>query len=327
MREIPKVELHLHHEGAAPPAFIRGLAKEKGVDLSGIFREDGSYAFRDFVHFLSVYEAATSVLTSPKDYARLTRAVLEESAANGVVYSETFLSPDFCGGGDVEAWRDYLAAIREAAEEAERDFGITLRGIVTCIRHFGPEAAKPIALCAAETAGDWLTGFGMAGDEMKGKPADFTWAFDCAREAGLRLTVHAGEWGGAKSVRDALAALRPERIGHGVQAIDDLALVDDLAEQGIVLECCPGSNVALGVCPGWSAHPIQRLRDRGVKVTVSTDDPPFFHTTMTGEYENLAATFGWGEEDFAEINATAIDAAFCDEATKDKIRKKLGDRT
>ncbi|GAA5070572.1 adenosine deaminase [Roseibacterium beibuensis] len=327
MREIPKVELHLHHEGAAPPAFIRGLAKEKGVDLSGIFREDGSYAFRDFVHFLSVYEAATSVLTSPKDYARLTRAVLEESAANGVVYSETFLSPDFCGGGDVEAWRDYLAAIREAAEEAERDFGITLRGIVTCIRHFGPEAAKPIALCAAETAGDWLTGFGMAGDEMKGKPADFTWAFDCAREAGLRLTVHAGEWGGAKSVRDALAALRPERIGHGVQAIDDLALVDDLAEQGIVLECCPGSNVALGVCPGWSAHPIQRLRDRGVKVTVSTDDPPFFHTTMTAEYENLAATFGWGEEDFAEINATAIDAAFCDEATKDKIRKKLGDRT
>ncbi|MBY6203152.1 adenosine deaminase [Maritalea mobilis] len=327
MREIPKVELHLHHEGAAPPAFIRGLAKEKGVDLSGIFREDGSYAFRDFVHFLSVYEAATSVLTSPEDYARLTRAVLEESAANGVVYSETFLSPDFCGGGDVDAWRDYLAAIREAAEEAERDFGITLRGIVTCIRHFGPEAAKPIALCAAETVGDWLTGFGMAGDEMKGKPADFTWAFDCAREAGLRLTVHAGEWGGAKSVRDALVALRPERIGHGVQSIDDLALVDDLAEQGIVLECCPGSNVALGVYPGWSAHPIQRLRDRGVKVTVSTDDPPFFHTTMTAEYENLAATFGWGEEDFAEINANAIDAAFCDEATKDKIRKKLGDRT
>ncbi|AHM05877.1 Adenosine deaminase [Roseibacterium elongatum DSM 19469] len=327
MRQIPKVELHLHHEGAAPPSFIRGLAGEKGVDLSGIFREDGSYAFRDFVHFLSVYEAATSVLTSPEDYARLTRAVLEESAAHGVVYSETFLSPDFCGGGDVAAWREYLLAIREAADGAERDLGITLRGIVTCIRHFGPEAAKPIAICAAETAGDWLTGFGMAGDEMKGQPSDFIWAFDCAREAGLRLTVHAGEWGGAASVRDALAALRPDRIGHGVQAIDDLALVDDLAEQGIVLECCPGSNVALGVYPTWSAHPIQRLRARGVKVTVSTDDPPFFHTTMTAEYERLAASFGWGEEDFAEINATAIDAAFCDAATKDTIRKKLGDRT
>jgi adenosine deaminase len=325
MRDLPKVELHLHHEGAAPPAFIRGLAQEKGVDLSGIFREDGSYAYRDFWHFLTVYEAATSVLQTPEDYARLTRAVLEESAAQGVVYSETFLSPDFCGGGDVDAWRDYLHAIRETAEAAERDLGITLRGIVTCIRHFGPERARPIARCAAETAGDWLVGFGMAGDEMKGKPGDFRWAFDCAREAGLRITVHAGEWGGAASVRDALEALRPERIGHGVQAIDDPALVDRLAEDGIVLEVCPGSNVTLGVFPSWQEHPIEKLRDRGVKVTVSTDDPPFFHTTMTAEYENLARTFGWDEEILGVIAHTSLDAAFCDAATKEKIAKRLGD--
>ncbi|MCU4654965.1 adenosine deaminase [Roseibacterium sp. SDUM158016] len=325
MRDLPKIELHLHHEGAAPPSFIRGLAKEKGVDLSGIFTEDGGYAYRDFWHFLSVYEAATSVLQSPEDYARLTRAVLEESAANGVVYSETFLSPDFCGGGDIAAWREYLAAIREAADEAERDLGITLRGIVTCIRHFGPERARPIAECAADTAGDWLVGFGMAGDELKGKPSDFLWAFQCAREAGLRITVHAGEWGGAASVRDALDALHPERIGHGVQAIEDLALVDRLAEDGIVLECCPGSNVTLGVFESWRAHPIETLRERGVKVTVSTDDPPFFGISMTSDYENLARTFGWDEEVFAEVNRTALDAAFCDAATKEKIAKKLGD--
>jgi adenosine deaminase len=327
MRDIPKIELHLHLEGGAPPAFIRGLAKEKHVDLSGIFREDGGYTYRDFWHFLQVYEAATSVLTTPEDYARLTTAVLEECAANGVVYAETFLSPDFCGGGDVAAWRDYLHAIREAAEAAERSHGITLRGIVTCIRHFGPDRARPIAICAAETAGDWLTGFGMAGDELKGKPADFRYAFDCAREAGLRITVHAGEWGGAQSVRDALDALNPERIGHGVQAIDDPALVDRLAEDGIVLECCPGSNVFLGVYPDWRSHPIERLRERGVKVTVSTDDPPFFGITMTSEYENLNRHFGWDEEIFAEINRTALDAAFCDAATKDKIAKKLGEST
>jgi adenosine deaminase len=325
MKDLPKIELHLHHEGAAPPAFIRGLAREKGVDLSGIFREDGSYAFRDFWHFLTVYEAATSVLRTPEDFARLTRAVLEQSAAHGVVYSETFLSPDFCGGGDVDAWREYLTAIREAAETAERDFGITLRGIVTCIRHFGPERARPVAVAAAETAGDWLVGFGMAGDETRGKPGDFRWAFDCAREAGLRITVHAGEWGGAQSVRDALDALNPERLGHGVQAIEDPALVDRLAEDGIVLECCPGSNVALGVFPSWGEHPIETLRARGVKVTVSTDDPPFFHTTMTSEYEHLAEAFGWDGEVFAEINRTALDAAFCDAATKEKIAKKLGD--
>src|SRR6056297_3453170 len=139
MKDLKKIELHLHLEGGAPPAFIRGLAAEKKTDISGIFNPDGSYAYRDFWHFLEVYEAATSVLTRPEDYARLTRAVLEESAAAGVVYSETFLSPDFCGGRDVGAWTDYLPAIREAAEEAERQDGITLRGIVTCIRHFGPE--------------------------------------------------------------------------------------------------------------------------------------------------------------------------------------------
>ena len=183
---LPKVELHLHLEGAAPPAFIRGLAAEKSVDLSGIFDERGAYKYKDFWDFLRVYEAATSVLTTPEDYARLTRAVLEESAASGVVYSETFLSPDFCGGRDVGAWREYLAAIREAADAAETADGIILRGIVTCIRHFGPDKARETAICAAETAGDWIVGFGIAGDELAGKPQDFAWSFDCAREAGLR---------------------------------------------------------------------------------------------------------------------------------------------
>ena len=129
-----------------PPAFVRGLAKEKSVDLSGIFDERGDYAYTDFWDFLKVYEAATSVLQTPDDYARLTRAVLEESAASGVIYSETFLSPDFCGNRDVGAWKEYLHAIREAADRAERQDGIILRGIVTCIRHFGPEKARETAL-------------------------------------------------------------------------------------------------------------------------------------------------------------------------------------
>jgi len=322
-RDYPKVELHLHIEGAAPPAFVRGLAQEKGVDLTGVFAADGSYSYTDFWHFLKVYEAATSMLTGPEDYARLTRAVLAESAAAGVVYSETFLSPDFCGGRDVGAWTDYLHAIREAAEEAERQDGITLRGIVTCIRHFGPGKAKETALCAAETAGDWLVGFGIAGDEKAGRPGDFAYAFDMAREAGLRLTAHAGEWGGPDSVRDALRDLKVERIGHGVRAIEDPALVDRLAEDGVVLEVCPGSNVALGIYPTWTDHPVARLREKGVKVTVSTDDPPFFHTTMTHEFDRLADAFGWKEGDFAALNRTALDAAFCDETTRARVVDRL----
>jgi len=319
---IPKAELHLHLEGAAPPAFVRGLAREKAIDISGIFDADGNYAFRDFRHFLKVYEAATSVLTTPEDYRRLTMAVLEESAASGVIYSETFLSPDFCGGGDLAAWREYLAAIREAADEAGRSLGITLRGIVTCIRHFGPERARAVALCAAETAGDWVCGFGIAGDEGAGRLADFAWAFDCAREAGLRLTMHAGEWNGPAEVRDALA-LGAERIGHGVRAAEDLALVDELAERGTVLEVCPGSNIALGIYPGWRQHPIGLLHDRGVRVTVSTDDPPFFRTTMEREFARLAEAFDWDEGVFARLNRTAMEAAFCDAATREAILKRL----
>ncbi|NIZ59982.1 adenosine deaminase [Sedimentitalea sp. CY04] len=321
--DLPKIELHLHHEGAAPPAFIRQLAHEKKMDLSGIFRADGSYDFRDFTHFLSVYEAASEVLTGPEEFRRLTLAILEESAANGVVYTESFISPDFCGGGDLHAWKDYLAAIQDAAGEAEAKFGITLRGVVTCVRHFGAETAKKAAQCAADTAGDWVVGFGMGGNEGMFSQGDFAWSFDCAREAGLRLTTHAGEFGGPESVRDAVRNLGVERIGHGVRAIEDADLVHELVDRGTVLEVCPGSNVVLGLYPNFSAHPIARLRDAGVAVTVSTDDPPFFHTTMRREYEMLSKAFGWDADDFAALNATALAAAFCDDATRERVQKRL----
>ena len=325
-RQWPKVELHLHLEGAAPPAFIRGLAAEKNMDISGIFDPGGNYAYRDFWDFLRVYEAATETLKTPQDYHRLTLAVLEESAASGVVYSEAFLSPDFCGGRDLAAWKEYLHAIREAADIAATTMGITLRGIVTPIRHFGPDKARQTAICAAETAGDWIVGFGLAGDEKISQPKDFRWSFDAAREAGLRLTCHAGEWGGPESVRDAIRDLEVERIGHGVRAIEDSALVDEIAEQGLVLEVCPGSNIALGLYSGWRQHPIGRLYTQGVKVTISTDDPPFFHTTMNNEYDRLAEAFDWDQGVFDQIARTSIDAAFCDADTRASIVKTLESR-
>ena len=206
--------------------------------------------------------------------------------------------------------------------EMMRKQGIDSRGIVTMIRHFGPERGKKTALCAAETAGGWITGFGMGGAEAVGRATDFAWGYDAAREAGLGLTCHAGEWGGPASIRSALE-LGVTRLGHGVQAIEDPALVEELAERGVVLEVCPGSNVALGVAADWPSHPIARLRDAGVKVTVSTDDPPFFHTTMTHEYDRLADAFRWGEAEFNQINQWAVDAAFCDPATKDRLRKEF----
>ncbi len=327
LKTLPKVELHLHLEGAAPPEFIRRLAQEKHMNLSGIFAPDGGYAYDGFVDFLRVYEAATATLQSPEDYHRLTRAVLQHSAENGVIYTEAFLSPDFCGGRDLSAWREYLHAIQEAADLEEKNSGILMRGIVTPIRHFGPQKARETALCAAETAGDWVVGLGMGGDENAFRAADFAYAFDMAREAGLRLTSHAGEFGGPQSVRDTLSALRVERIGHGVRAIEDADLVAELAQKGVTLEVCPGSNIALGLYADLAAHPIQKLRDAGVPVTVSTDDPPFFHTTMTAEYEGLAQAFHWGPDAFTNLNETAAKAAFCDARTRAALLKKLEPQT
>ena len=319
----PKVELHLHLEGAAPPAFIRGLARKRHMDLSGLFTESGGYRFKDFWEFLKVYEAAVTTLQTPQDFHDLTLAVLEESARSGVVYTEVFLSPDFCGNRDLGAWREYLHAIEEAAAVAETAMGITMRGIVTCIRHWGPDKAREAARCAAETAGGFITGFGLAGDEKVAKHKDFAYSFDMTREAGLRLTAHAGEWGGPQSVRDALTDLRVERIGHGARAIEDLALVDEIAERGVVLELCPGSNVALGLYPSFRKHPIGEMHRRGVKVTISTDDPPFFHTTMEREYQMLHEAFDWDDGVFSAIARTSLDAAFCDADTKARIRKTL----
>lgn len=322
-KQMPKVELHTHLEGCAPPAFIAGLAREKKIDISGIFDADGGYAFRDFDHFLKVYEAACTPLQTPDDFRRLTLAVLEQAAEHGVVYMETFVSPDFCGGGDLDAWRDYLAAMQDAATQAEATMGITLRGIVTGIRHFGPDQCKVAARCAAETRGDFITGYGMAGGEMVGRPGDYAYSFDMAREAGLRLTCHAGEWGGASMVAETIRDLGVERIGHGIGAIDDRNLLQEIAEKDIVLEVCPGSNVVLKAVADWGAHPIAKLRDAGVRVTVSTDDPPFFHTTMTDEYAMLARTFGWDANDFKALNETALAAAFCDDATRARVAKRL----
>lgn len=317
--KTPKTELHLHIEGAAPPEFIRALAKEKNVDLSRIFDADGGYKWADFADFLNTYEAACSVLQGPDDFKRLTEAVLAQSAAHGVVYTELFLSPDFCGGGDLVAWQEYLAAMTEGAEVARATHGIETRFISSCIRHFGPEKAENIAKITVETKGHMLTSFGMGGEERHLKAADFAKAFAIAGEAGLGLTSHAGEICGADSVIETLDHLHVSRIGHGVRSIEDAALVERLVRDGIVLEVNPGSNISLSVYPNWADHPINKLRDAGVLVTVSTDDPPYFHTDMTQEYSKLEEVFGWTLEDFNTSNRAAMQAAFCDDETRQRL--------
>lgn len=319
-RALPKTELHLHLEGAAPPAFIRGLAVEKGVDLSRVFDAAGHYAWHDFAAFLATYEAACSVLRDPEDFGPLTEAVLRASEAEGVIYTEVFLAPDLCGGGDPGAWPEYLAAILEGAARVP---GVTARFIPTAIRHFGSERAEAAARVTVANPHAHVTGFGMGGEERFGHPMDYARAYAIAAEAGLGLTVHAGEVAGPESVSAALDHLPVTRIGHGVRAIEDPALVRRLATEGITLEVNPGSNIALGLYPDWVGHPVARLRAAGVPVTLSTDDPPYFHTTLSGEYAALADAFGWTPADFAVMNRAAMEAAFCDAATRAAVLSRL----
>lgn len=322
---IPKLELHLHLEGAAQPGFIRGLAQRKHRAPPPIFDDTGAYRYDGFDGFLKTYEAAAALIETPADYAAVTRHALENAGEHGAIYVELFISPEFCGAGDLIAWRDYLGAMEEAAAEM-RAQGVDSRAILTCIRHLGPERARKAAICAAETgAADgagWVAGFGMGGAEAVGKATDFAWSFDCAREAGLGLTCHAGEWGGPDSIREALA-LGVTRIGHGVRAIEDAALVRDLAARGVLLEVCPGSNVALGLYPTLAAHPVARLLDAGCRVCISTDDPPFFGIDLAGEYDRLSDAFGWGEAEFRQMNLWAAEGAFCDAATRDLLIRRL----
>jgi adenosine deaminase len=192
--------------------------------------------------------------------------------------------------------------------------------IVTAVRNFGTERAEWVARTAAAEPHPYVTGFGLAGDEANFPPGPFARAFEIAHDAGLGLTCHAGEWAGPESVRGALALPVPmTRLGHGVRAIEDPALVAELAERGTVLEVCPTSNVVLGAYPGYAAHPFPALRDAGVRVTLGSDDPPYWDATIGGEY--AAARREWGLDDDAlrAVTRTAIDAAF----VPDRLRKAL----
>ena len=208
-------------------------------------------------------------------------------------------------------------------ERARAKTGIESRMIVTGVRHFGVEAVEAAARFAARRTHPLVAGFGVAGDERIGDHEDFVRAFEIAREAGLGITVHAGEFAGAESVRGALDHLRPSRIGHGVRAIEDPELVRRIAAEGVVLEVCPVSNIALGVYPDYASHPLPALMQAGCRITLNSDDPPYFRTSLGNEYEVARRQFGLDEKALAAITRNAIEAAFVDRKTKATLLARL----
>jgi adenosine deaminase len=318
---LKKVELHCHLEGAAPPALTLAQARKYNIDISAHLN-DGVYIWHDFASFLECYDKISEVYKTEEDYALLTETYLAELSGIGTIYSELIVSPDH--GKRIGLGADaYIEGVCEGIRRARAASGIEARLIVTGERHFGPESVIGAAEYAAKAQNPLISGFNLAGEERMGRVADYARAFDIARDAGLGLTIHAGEVCGAFSVVDALDVVRPARIGHGVRAIEDADLVRRLADQGTVLEVCPGSNIALKVFPDFQSHPLRALKQAGVRVTISSDDPPFFHTSLEREYELASGVFGFSDAEIDEMTRTGIEAAFVDEATRQLLLSRL----
>lgn len=320
-RHLPKAELHCHIEGATPPSLALSQAKRYGIDTSTFIR-DGEYAWQDFTSFVASYDATANLFRTQEDYALLAETYLTGIAEAGAIYSELIVSPD--QGDAVGIGADaYISGLAEGAERARARTGIETRLLIVGIRHFGPERVVKAAEYAARRPHPLITGFNLAGEERMHRVADFARAFDIARDAGLGITIHAGELSGAFSVRDALDHVRPTRISHGVRAIEDGDLVKRLADEGVVLEVCPGSNVALKVFPDFEHHPLRALHEAGVRVTLNSDDPPFFHTSLAREYDVASSIMGFGDDDLLGMTRTAIEAAFVDEPTRERLLSRL----
>ena len=321
--KLPLAELHCHLEGTVSPEMARKLATRNGMTLpETIFTSDGDYAWTTFLEFLAVFDTVSNVIQTQRDYRDITYDYLCRSADEGLIYTEITISPDHAR----ESGLPYIALIDAVAmgmTDAKRDTGIESRMTAICVRHLGAERAIASAKTVAHNPHPWITGFGMAGDEAAGSVKDFQPAFHIARDAGLACTAHAGEVLGPESVRDVIDLLPITRIGHGVRAVEDPRLVDEIVKRGLVLEISPGSNLALGVYKDISDHPLAKLRDAGCKVTLNSDDPPYFATTIGKEYEDAKRHFNLSDDDLLSITRNAIEGAFVDEATRQNLLHRL----
>lgn len=318
---VAKAELHCHIEGTVSAALALSQAGKYGVDTSAFISGD-RYVWSDFASFLFAYDNAARLFRTEEDYALLAESYIDELAAYGTILSEIFVSPDHARAAGLSP-EAYVAGLGEGLMRAGRRNAIVCRMIVVGVRHEGADAVEAAARFAASRPHPLVAGFGMAGDERYGKAADHARAFAMARDAGLGTTVHAGELAGAESVRDTLDHLTPDRIGHGVRAIEDPALVERLAEGGTVLEVCPGSNIALGIFENFERHPFPELARAGVKLTLNSDDPPFFATSLAREYEIAAEYFGLGNAGLRDVTKTAIEAAFIDDSARAGLLARL----
>jgi aminodeoxyfutalosine deaminase len=325
LRSMPKVELHVHLEGSIQPETLLELAQRNNKPLpfstAEALRE--WYRFRDFPHFVDIYVAISNCLKTADDIELITREFLQGQAAQNAVHSEvtyTALTVHTLTGLSFD---EQLDAINRARRWAEQTLGVTMALVTDIAREVTPEDGMITADWAITGFGRGVDAFGLGGYEVGHPTTKHNHAFDRARAAGLPSVPHAGETEGPESIWGAVRRLGAQRIGHGVRCLEDSALVTELRARQIPLEVCPSSNVCLGVAPSLREHPLPRLIEAGLYVTINSDDPPLFNTTLNDEYVLCAEAFGFDAAQMEQLSLNALRASLLRPAQRQALERRF----
>ncbi len=323
MRAMPKVELHLHLEGTLEPELMFELARRNGVKLPFASIEDvrAAYDFADLGSFLRLYYEGAAVLRTERDFYDLTWAYLSRAHEDGVRHAEVFFDPQTHTGRGV-AFRDVVSGIHRALAEAEDEHGLT-SGLIMCFLRDAGVASAGATLSEALEFQEWLTAVGLDSTEAGYPPELFTEVFVRARANGLRAVAHAGEEGPAAYVWGALDALGAARIDHGIRSLEDQTLVGRLVRERVPLTVCPLSNVRLKVVADMASHPLRTMLDRGMIVTVNSDDPAYFGGYLSDNFIAVQEGLGLDRNHLLALAANAVEAAFVGEARRVELRVEL----
>ena len=319
---LPKAEIHVHHVGSASPRIVSALAeRHPGTVPSDLEELREFYTFRDFAHFIEVYLAVVDLVREADDVRMLTYEIAADMAAQNIRYAELTLTPytNVRAGVPIEA---FVEAVEDARTAAERDHGVRLQWIWDVPGEFGVEAAAA-TVSYLDHAPSTLIGFGLGGPEVGVPRPQFKPYFDEARARGLHSIPHAGETTGPDTVWDALRLLGAERIGHGTSSTQDPALLAHLAEHRIPLEVCPTSNIATRAVADLAEHPVKEMYAAGVLVTINSDDPPMFGTTLNREYEIAAELLSLDAAGVAELAKNAVRASFMSSTEKQRLLDEI----
>jgi aminodeoxyfutalosine deaminase len=323
-RCIPKVDLHVHLEGSIRPTTLLELARRNDVPLPA--QDEASlqafYQFKDFAHFIQVYLIITACLQHVDDYRLAAYEFGRDCASQNIRYAEVTFSVLTNARVSGLPWQDILTGLNAGREQARDEFGVDWRWVFDIVRDLPGTQQEVLEVALA--ARDWgVVALGLGGSERGFPPGLFVKTFERALQAGLARVPHAGELEGPDSIRAAIDCLHADRIGHGVRCIEDPALVEFLRQQQIPLEICPTSNVRLGIFPDYASHPLRRLWDAGLSITVNSDDPPMFGTNLAHEFEILVESFQFTADELARISLNGVRCSFLPNVEKQRLEHEF----